>query len=72
MQLRWGVFNDWADLEAPRNAVLVSCPSMKRGKNGRDAIQGSNVGKRTLRVRGPRRISQGKGHNRSKGLTKQS
>eukprot|EP00931_Biecheleriopsis_adriatica_P056455 TRINITY_DN33449_c0_g1_i1.p1 TRINITY_DN33449_c0_g1~~TRINITY_DN33449_c0_g1_i1.p1 ORF type:complete len:615 (-),score=126.59 TRINITY_DN33449_c0_g1_i1:50-1894(-) len=25
---QWGVFNDWSDLEAPRNAVLVSCPSM--------------------------------------------
>jgi len=25
---QWGVFNDWTDLEAPRNAVLVSCPSM--------------------------------------------
>ena len=29
---QWGVFNDWADLEAPRNAVLVSCPSMPLGK----------------------------------------
>ncbi|CAE7258511.1 CRTISO [Symbiodinium necroappetens] len=25
---QWGVFNSWSDLEAPRNAVLVSCPSM--------------------------------------------
>eukprot|EP00930_Biecheleria_cincta_P083874 TRINITY_DN73376_c0_g1_i1.p1 TRINITY_DN73376_c0_g1~~TRINITY_DN73376_c0_g1_i1.p1 ORF type:complete len:616 (-),score=95.80 TRINITY_DN73376_c0_g1_i1:293-2140(-) len=25
---QWGVFNDWTDLEAKRNAVLVSCPSM--------------------------------------------
>jgi len=25
---QWGVFNHWDDLEAPRNAVLVSCPSM--------------------------------------------
>ncbi|CAE8705979.1 unnamed protein product [Polarella glacialis] len=25
---QWGVFNDWGNLEAPRNAVLVSCPSM--------------------------------------------
>ena len=28
---QWGVFNDWSDLEAPRNAVLVSCPSMQLG-----------------------------------------
>ena len=26
---QWGVFNSWSDLEAPRNAVLVSCPSMR-------------------------------------------
>lgn len=25
---QWGVFNSWDDLEAARNAVLVSCPSM--------------------------------------------
>lgn len=25
---QWGVFKHWDDLEAPRNAVLVSCPSM--------------------------------------------
>lgn len=25
---QWGVFEHWDDLEAPRNAVLVSCPSM--------------------------------------------
>lgn len=25
---QWGVFNHWDDLEAPRNAVLVSCPSL--------------------------------------------
>lgn len=25
---QWGVFNDWTDLEARRNAVLVSCPTM--------------------------------------------
>lgn len=29
---QWGVFNDWSDLEAPRNAVLVSCPSMPLGE----------------------------------------